>query len=342
MAVASFGAEESLIGIGEHKILNTHLIDLRTTPPDVFKDLSDTDWSKVGWNDVGRPYKVENYSSVRTDWEHSHGEEMPVRDQWQYFNRYFHDMFVTDVPAKRKEVQQKFWSALGKVDTSEIAEAFQEFIQVQIWNRIHRTKDAVWDPRGKRALFEGLDVKNPKILFLGAADGYEAMQLMAMYPGGHAVLVDYDDFCEEERFGNFPEAYPFLGHNPATGGHKVYYREDFDITFEVKDLRDIDYAPDFDIVLSVGLIEHFPDEHKPHAIEYHRRFLKPGGYAIVTTPRKQLQSQLYYRIMGEVMNFGYRELMTCEQMGLYMYENGFDILRSGYIKAHNGLIAQPR
>lgn len=34
--------------------------------------------------------------------------------------------------------------------------------------------------------------------------------------------------------------------------------------------------------------------------------------------------------------------MTVEQMGLYLYENGFNILRHGWIKTHNGIVAQPR
>ena len=42
------------------------------------------------------------------------------------------------------------------------------------------------------------------------------------------------------------------------------------------------------------------------------------------------------------MNYGYRELMDARQLGLYAYENGFDILRCGYIKGHNGIIAQER
>ena len=78
-------------------------------------------------------------------------------------------------------------------------------LRLTVWNRIHRVDDAIWDPRGKRALFEGLDLHRPEILFLGAADGYEAMQLLAMFPGGHAVLVDYDDYCRTHRFGGFPE-----------------------------------------------------------------------------------------------------------------------------------------
>ncbi len=34
--------------------------------------------------------------------------------------------------------------------------------------------------------------------------------------------------------------------------------------------------------------------------------------------------------------------MDIEQLGLYIYEDGFKILRHGEIKAHNGVIAQVR
>lgn len=330
------------IGIGETLMLDTHRIDLRTTPPDKFKDVTSTDWSRLTWDEVGRPYQVNNYSRHRLEWEAEHGEEMAVQTQWEHFNRFFHELFVTNVPERRAQLRQELLDKFKGFDLAHIGETLMDFIQLAIWNRVHRTEDAVWDPRGKRALFEGLEVEKPNILFLGAADGYEAMQLLAMYPGGHAVLVDYDDFCRTERFGNFPERYPFLGNDPSTGQHKVYHVGDMDIDFEVEDIRNLKYGKEFDIVISVGLIEHFPDEHKPVAIDFHRRFLKPGGYAIVTTPRQQFQSKMFYMVMGEIMNFGYRELMDARQMGLYVYENGFDILRCGYIKAHNGLIAKPR
>ena len=77
-------------------------------------------------------------------------------------------------------------------------------------------------------------------------------------------------------------------------------------------------------------------------VDWHKRFLKTGGYIIMTTPRAQLKSMLYYEIRADVMNHTYRELMTIEQMGLYLFENGLDILKHGYIKVHNGIIAQPR
>lgn len=345
MATLSAPAQDFLaadLPIGETQVLNTHRIDLRTTPPDQFVDLSPTDWSRLTWDDVGRPYQVTNYSRHRRDWEAEHGEEMAVQTQWEYFNRFFHELFITNVPERRAELRRELMEKFKGFDLGQVGETLMDFIQLAVWNRVHRTEDAVWDPRGKRALFEGLDVEKPEILFLGAADGYEAMQLLAMYPGGHAVLVDYDDFCRTDRFGKFPERYPFLGDDPSTGQHRVFYRENMDIDFEVEDIRNLKYGKEFDIVISVGLIEHFPDEYKPVALDFHRRFLKPGGYAIVTTPRRQFQSKMFYWVMGEIMNFGYRELMDARQMGLYVYENGFDILRCGYIKAHNGLIAKVR
>ncbi len=320
----------------------TFRYDLRTTPPDVFVDHSETDWSKLRWKDLGQPYRVENYSGKRKAWEAEHGEEMPIPVQWEHFNRHFHALFVQEPDKAAPELRQRLAGHLKRLDGGGAREVLRELMQLKIWNHIHRTEDAVWDPRGKRALFEGLDLEKPEILFLGAADGYEAMQLLAMYPGGHAVLVDYDAFCETERFGAFPETYPFLGADPATGSRSVYHREDFDIDFVVADIRDLKYGKEFDIVLSVGLIEHFPDEYKPLVFDFHRRFLKPGGYAVMTTPRRQLRSKAFYLVMGDLMNYGYRELMDARQMGLYAYENGFDILRCGHIKAHNGVVAQVR
>jgi SAM-dependent methyltransferase len=327
---------------GYFELLSTHVQDLRTTPPDLFEDVSTTDWSKLTWDQVNRPYKVEKWAEGKELWEQENGGSMPVKEGWIHFNRSFHELFLKDMPAEQKQARNELMSALSSFSFHEVSEALQEIIQLKVWNKVHRVEDAVWDPRGKRALFDGLNVKKPNILFLGAADGYEAMSLMAQYPDGHSVLVDYDPFCETDRFGNFPENYPFLGTDPATGNYKVYYRKDFDIDFVVDDIRNLKYGREFDIVVSIGLIEHFPDEYKPEAFEFHRRFLKPGGYAIMTTPRNQFRSRAFYNVMSDYMNYGYRELMDVRQLGLYSWENGFDVLRAGYIKAHNGVICKVR
>ncbi|SEA84850.1 Methyltransferase domain-containing protein [Thalassobacillus cyri] len=251
------------------------------------------------------------------NWEQTYQTEMPPKTSWSYFNKAFHEWFVKDVPKEMTESKQAFLKAVTSFKPSAIKEALGDIMKIQLWNYAHRIQDGIWDPRGKRALFEGLDLKKPRILFLGAAEGYEAMQLAAMYPGAEIVMVDYDEYCKTTRFTEFPESYPFLGHNPSTGAPKIYYKEDFSVDYTVEDIRNLDFGKEFDIVLSVGMLEHFPDEFKGEVVDWHRKFLKPDGYVVMTTPRSQLRSKLYYQVMADVMNHTYRELMTVEQMWLF-------------------------
>jgi hypothetical protein len=300
-----------------------------------------SDWSQLTWQTAGKPYEVKTMAKSKQDWEQQHGQ-MSVKTSWEFFNRSFHEWFVMDVPEELTQSKKNMLKYLARFQVHEVKEALGETVRLSFWNYAHRIQDGVWDPRGKRALFQGLDLSKPRILFLGAAEGYEAMQLHAMYPEGEVVMVDYDDFCRTDRFGHFPDSYPFLGANPVTGQPQVWHKNQMNIHYMVDDIRNLPFGKEFDIVLSVGLLEHFPDEYKPEVMDWHRKFLKPGGYAVMTTPRLQLRSRLFYTIMADVMNHTYRELMDVRQMGLYVYESGFDILRHGYIKAHNGIVAQPR
>ncbi|KZZ85384.1 class I SAM-dependent methyltransferase [Bacillus sp. SJS] len=300
-----------------------------------------SDWSNLTWKEAGKPYEVKTAAKSKREYERENGE-MSVKASWEYFNRSFHEWFVKDVPDELTQSKRELKQHLSRFRFSEVKEALGETVRLSLWNYAHRIEDGVWDPRGKRALFEGLDVHKPRILFLGAAEGYEAMQLYAMYPGGEIVMADYDEFCKTDRFGHFPDTYPFLGTNPQTGHMKVWYKDQMNITYLVEDIRNLQFGKEFDIVLSVGLLEHFPDELKHEALDWHRKFLKPGGYVIMTTPRLQLKSKLFYTIMADVMNHTYRELMDIRQMGLYVYEGGFEILRHGFIKVHNGIVAKPR
>ncbi|WP_231572564.1 bifunctional 2-polyprenyl-6-hydroxyphenol methylase/3-demethylubiquinol 3-O-methyltransferase UbiG [Halobacillus sp. BBL2006] len=332
--------------IGQSFMKNQFKVDLRTVSEKEYNRFitlnTVRDWSQLSWKAIGKPYEVKANSKERLDWEEQNNRDMDPHTSWTYFNKAFHEWFVKDVAGEMKESRTNFLKSLGTFKPTEIRTALGEIVKLQLWNYAHRIQDGIWDPRGKRAMFEGLHLKKPRILFLGAAEGYEAMQLGAMYPGAEIVMVDYDEYCKTTRFADFPESYPFLGENPRTGGSTVVYKDELNIEYVVDDIRNLDFGKEFDIVLSVGLLEHFPDEYKHEVADWHRRFLKPGGYAILTTPRNQVRSRLYYRVMADVMNHTYRELMTVEQMGLYMYESGFDILRHGYIKVHNGLVCQPR
>ncbi|WP_243450141.1 class I SAM-dependent methyltransferase [Neobacillus terrae] len=300
-----------------------------------------SDWSQLSWKDVGKPYEVKTVAKSKREWEKDHGD-MSVKTSWEFFNRSFHDWFVKDVPGELTQSKQNLKKYFSRFQMSDVKKALGETVRLSLWNYAHRIEDGVWDPRGKRALFKGLDIDKPRILFMGAAEGYEAMQLHAMYPGGEVVMVDYDEFCKTDRFGLFPESYPFLGINRATNQPRVCHKDDMNIHYVVDDIRNLPFGKEFDIVLSVGLLEHFPDEYKHEVMDWHRKFLKPDGYAIMTTPRHQLKSRLFYMIMADVMNHTYRELMDIRQMGLYVYEGGFDILRHGFIKVHNGIVARPR
>lgn len=328
--------------IGQTEVRDTYRADLRRTTRDVFADAPVLDFSRLTWKEAGRPYRVENWSSERMAWEAQHGEQLPVPQAWAMFNRSFQTLFDTDPVAARVAALR---SAGVRVTHSQIKAAYSavaEAVRWVVWNKAHRVDDTVWDPRAKRSLFAGLDVERPRILFLGAADGYEAMLLSAMYPGGEAVLVDYDEYCVHERFEAFPAEYPFLGVDPKSGQEKVWYRDEMNISYVVSDIRDLDFGKEFDVVVSIGLIEHFPDEYKPMAFDWHRKFVKPGGYVVMTTPRVAARTKAFYLLFGDLMNFSYRELQNVAQLGLYAHENGFDVLRHGTIKTHNGLICRSR
>jgi hypothetical protein len=328
--------------IGRTELRPTHRVDLRRTTKDVFAAAPVLDFTRLSWRDIGRPYRVENWSRDKRAWEAEHGESLPVPQAWRMFNESFQSLFDTDPVRARLKALRRAGIALSHVEAQAAFAAAREVVQWTVWNRAQRIEDTIWDPRAKRSLFANVDVDRPRILFLGAADGYEAMLLSAMYPGGEAVLVDYDDYCVDGRFGAFPEDYPFLGVDPATGHDKVWHRDEMNISYIVSDIRDLTFGPEFDIVVSIGLVEHFPDEYKPLAFDWHRRFLAPGGYAILTTPRHSWRTRAFYSIFGDVMNFSYRELMDCRQLAMYSYENGFEVLRHGEIATHNGVILRPR
>ncbi|CAM3640955.1 hypothetical protein GCM10009865_26110 [Aeromicrobium ponti] len=127
---------------------------------------------------------------------------MPAHTSWTMFNKSFHEWFIKDVPAEMEKSKKEFFHSLSRFKPLGAKQALGVALRIRLWNYVHRIQDGIWDPRGKRALFEGLDVQAPRILFLGAAEGYEAMQLSAMYPGGEIVMVDYDPFCKEPASQN--------------------------------------------------------------------------------------------------------------------------------------------
>lgn len=80
----------------------------------------------------------------------------------------------------------------------------------------------------------------------------------------------------------------------------------------------ISYASDearcgqFDLVYSVGLIEHFPD--KSDILGAHVRLAKRGGLVLLYVPVDSEDNRRLTSLCAEWENFGYRELLTPEEL----------------------------
>lgn len=68
----------------------------------------------------------------------------------------------------------------------------------------------------------------------------------------------------------------------------------------------------FDLVFSVGLIEHFPD--KADILDAHVRLAKPGGLVLFHVPIDTEDNRRLTALSAESENFGYRELLTPDEL----------------------------
>ena len=68
----------------------------------------------------------------------------------------------------------------------------------------------------------------------------------------------------------------------------------------------------FDLVYSIGLIEHFPD--KTGIVGAHVRLAKPGGIVLLYVPIDTAATRAMAGLAHEWENFGHRELMTPSEL----------------------------
>ncbi|HEY2025805.1 MAG TPA: hypothetical protein VGG78_02280, partial [Gemmatimonadaceae bacterium] len=64
--------------IGAVAVTSSYRIDARDAAPDLFRDVSATDWRTLRWDRVKRPYRVEKWSRDKTAWERANGQPLPV------------------------------------------------------------------------------------------------------------------------------------------------------------------------------------------------------------------------------------------------------------------------
>jgi len=89
-------------------------------------------------------------------------------------------------------------------------------------------------------------------------------------------------------------------------------RGSFILSDVVSYARDDAHLNQFDLVYSVGLIEHFPD--KADILGAHVRLARPGGLVLIYVPIHTDANRALTMLATEWENFGHRELMTPDEL----------------------------
>ncbi|NLU93273.1 class I SAM-dependent methyltransferase [Chitinophaga sp. Ak27] len=152
----------------------------------------------------------------------------------------------------------------------------------------------------------------PRILELGAATGFLTKWLVDN-SGGTGTLVDRSD-----------QAYAaFMDTMDAKNASMTYVRED---------IFRLQLPPQYDIVCSFGVIEHFPD--KTEIISTHKKFLSDNGYALIIIPLDSPLTRAFYEVNFE-LNQGYRELLTSAEFLKILIAENLEVINTarseGYV-----------
>ena len=89
--------------------------------------------------------------------------------------------------------------------------------------------------------------------------------------------------------------------------------------------RDGTHGGRYDLVYSIGLLEHFPD--KSEILAAHIRLAKPGGLILIYVPIDTEANRTLTGMAADWENFGYRELLTPEELGRACDDPALEILQ---------------
>ena len=105
---------------------------------------------------------------------------------------------------------------------------------------------------------------------------------------------------------------------------------DADSRFVISDVISLaeqaEHAGQYDLVYSVGLIEHFPD--KAAIMGAHCRLAAVGGLVLIYTPIDTPLNRRLTSMIPELENFGYRELLSPEELAEAVRCPGLEIVAS--------------
>lgn len=104
-------------------------------------------------------------------------------------------------------------------------------------------------------------------------------------------------------------------------------------TFVLGDIISFAREPDqrgrFDLVYSVGLIEHFPD--KTDIVDAHVALSRPGGLVLIYVPLDSPLNRSGVGLAAEWENFGHRELLTPDELRAACAHEELEILQTAEV-----------
>ncbi len=175
--------------------------------------------------------------------------------------------------------------------------------------------------KGYGKLLEGVSLKNPRIIELGAGSGVNSISLSKILKSKSITLVDFNKRAAEIS-------------------RKLAVDPSVEVRHVNKNVLDLKTGGKFDIVHSEGLIEHFYGKDRMAVLKKHIDCCRKGGYIIIFVPRKSVQYSIFRWLVTKLGRWIWDEEPLsvkemhemCGQLGqkiikvykpLFMYQAGF-------------------
>jgi hypothetical protein len=203
-------------------------------------------------------------------------------------------------------------------------------------------RTSILDFTGKIRVLSQMNIPaNPDIVFFGAEAGWEAAMIQALFgSGGKTVLIDSDPRAYE-RFLEAPTEVRVRAPREWKEPWIVVRRDPSRMEYLRESFFDVDRPSEFDVGIDWGLIEHYGDTDKQGLLDLFRRFLKPGALEISSCPRNCLAVRLFYRAFSDELNWGYRELMSLDELSAHLKRAGYRVEARFTLAAHNVVASSP-
>jgi len=182
------------------------------------------------------------------------------------------------------------------------------------WDRQWKRSLFAWTRKGNRyadgarstyarwisGLLEGIDLKGRSSIELGCGTGLVTRELYDVFGLSSGVLLDFSVQALAVARAN-------------AEGRKIRVVQ--------ADLLGWNTAEQFDLALSIGLVEHFQGNELAKVVQKHAEALRPGGHAVILMPRRGIlwpALKVFNRLQGirEVPPEDKELVALCEQSGL--------------------------